>query len=152
MAEPIDIEALVRLINAAFLVERFFIEGDRINAETIRNLMATGQFLIAQDDHGISGCVYMEPHGDRAYLGLLSVDPARQRSGLGSRLVAAAEDHARASGIRHMDLRIVDLRRELPEFYRRLGYQVTGSSPFPPDVTTKQPCHFVNMSKVLDSA
>jgi len=152
MAEPTDIEVLVRLINAAFLVERFFIEGDRINAETTRNLMATGQFLIAQDDDGISGCVYMEPRGDRAYLRLLSVDPTRQRSGLGSRLVAAAEDHARASGIRHMDLRIVDLRLELPEFYRRLGYQVTGSSPFPPGVTTKQPCHFINMSKALDSA
>jgi N-acetylglutamate synthase-like GNAT family acetyltransferase len=152
MAEPTDVEALVRLINAAFLVESFFIEGDRINAETIHKLMATGQFLIAQDDDGIGGCVYMEPHGDRAYLGLLSVDPARQRSGLGSRLVAAAEDHARASGVRHIDLRIVDLRKELPEFYRRLGYVVTGSSPFPTDVTTKQPCHFINMWKPLDSA
>ncbi len=150
-AEPADIEALVRLINAAFLVERFFIEGDRINAEAVRKLMGTGQFLIAQDDDGISGCVYVEPRAGSAYLGLLSVDPSRQRSGLGSRLVAAAEDHARASGIQYMDLRIVNLRQELPEFYRRLGYRVTGTSSFPPDVTTKQPCHFINMSKALGS-
>ena len=151
IAEPADIEALVRLINAAFLVERFFIEGDRINAEAVRQLMGTGQFLIAHNDDGISGCVYVEPRAGRAYLGLLSVDPSRQRSGLGSRLVAAAEDHARASGIGYMDLRIVSLRQELPEFYQRLGYRVTGTSSFPPDVITKQQCHFINMSKALGS-
>ena len=68
-----------------------------------------------------------------------------------SRLVAAAEDHARASDIGYMDLSIVNLRQELPEFYLRLGYRVTGTAPFPPDVTTKQPCHFINMSKALGS-
>lgn len=151
IAEPADAEALTRLINAAFQVERFFIEGDRIDAEAVRKLMGTGQFLIAYDDDGISGCVSVEPRADRAYLGLLSVDPSRQRSGLGSRLVAAAEEHASASGIHYVDLRIVNLRQELPEFYRRLGYVVTGTSPFPPEVTTKQPCHFINMSKALIS-
>jgi GNAT superfamily N-acetyltransferase len=151
IAAAFDTEALVRLINAAFLVERFFIEGDRIHAKTVRKLMGTGQFLIADDDDGISACVYIEPRGDRAYLGLLSVDPSRQRSGLGSRMVAAAEEHARASGIHHMDLRIVNLRQGLPEFYGRLGYAVTGASPVSPDVKTKQPCHFINMSKALYS-
>jgi len=149
IAEPADIEILTRLINVAFSVERFFIEGDRINSDGVRNLMASGQFLIAEDNDGLAACIYVEPRGERAYLGLLSVDPSRQRSGLGSRLVAAAEDHARACGIRQMDLRIVNLRVELPEFYRRLGYLITGTSPFPPEATTKQPCHFINMSKAL---
>jgi predicted N-acetyltransferase YhbS len=151
IAAPADIEALVRLINAAFTVECFFIEGDRIDAEAVRELMATGQFLVAYADECISGCAYVEPRAGRAYLGLLSVDPSRQRSGLGSRLVVAAEDHVRASDIGYMDLRIVNLRQELPEFYRRLGYRVTGASSFPADVTTKQPCHFINMSKALGS-
>jgi N-acetylglutamate synthase-like GNAT family acetyltransferase len=151
IAEPADIEALTRLINVAFSVERFFIEGDRINSEAVRNLMGTGQFLIAEDNDGAAACIYVEPRGERAYLGLLSVDPSRQRSGLGSRLVAAAEENASASGIHYMDLRIVNLRTELPEFYRRLGYLVTGTSPFPPEATTKQPCHFINMSKALTS-
>ena len=149
IAEPADIEILTRLINVAFSVERFFIEGDRINSDGVRNLMASGQFLIAEDNDGLAACIYVEPRGERAYLGLLSVDPSRQRSGLGSRLVAAAEDHARACGIHQMDLRIVNLRVELPEFYRRLGYLITGTSPFPPEATTKQPCHFINMSKAL---
>ena len=152
IATEADIEALVRLINAAFLVEQFFIEGDRIHAEAVQQLMATGEFLISHDDDGISACVYVEPRGDRAYLGLLSVDPARQRNGLGSRLVAAAEERVRASGIRYMDLRIVNLRQELPEFYRHLGYVITGASPISPDVKTKQSCHFKNMSKALGPA
>jgi GNAT superfamily N-acetyltransferase len=151
IAQPGDIDALTRIINAAFTVERFFIEGDRIQADTVRKLMGTGQFLIAQDEDGLAACVYVEPRGERAYLGLLSVDPSRQRGGLGSRLVAAAEDHARARGIHHMDLRIVNLRTELPEFYERRGYVATGTSPLSPDVQTKQPCHFINMSKALTS-
>ncbi|HEX4594363.1 MAG TPA: GNAT family N-acetyltransferase [Bryobacteraceae bacterium] len=152
IAEPSDVEALTRLINTAFLVERFFIEGDRINADAVRRMMGSGQFLIAYDDDSLSACVYVEPRGDRAYLGLLSVEPSRQRSGLGSRVIAAAEDYACAAGARNMDLRIVNVRAALPEFYRRLGYVVTGTSPFPADVTTKQPCHFINMAKALISA
>jgi N-acetylglutamate synthase-like GNAT family acetyltransferase len=149
IAEPDDVDALTRVINAAFSVERFFIEGDRIQADTVHKLMGTGQFLIAQDESGLAACVYVEPRGDRAYLGLLSVDPSRQRSGLGSRLVAAAEKHARASGIQNMDLRIINLRMELPEFYARRGYVTTGTSPLSPEVQTKQPCHFINMTKPL---
>jgi N-acetylglutamate synthase-like GNAT family acetyltransferase len=151
LAGPADAGALERLINSAFLVERFFIEGDRINAETVQRLMGVGQFLIAQDDNGVHGCVYVEPRGARAYLGLLSVDPARQRNGLGSRLVEEAENHARTAGMSYMDLRVVNLRKELPEFYRRLGYVVTGTSPVPADVMTKQLSHFINMSKGLTS-
>ena len=150
IGETADVDNITRLINSAFQVESFFIEGDRISAEAVRRLMETGQFLIAEDE-GISGCVYVEPRGDRAYLGLLSIDPSRQRSGLGSRLVASAEEHARAAGAGAMDLRIVNLRLELPEFYRRLGYLVTGTSPFPADTVTKRPCHFVNMSKAFPS-
>jgi len=48
-----------------------------------------------------------------------------------------------------MDLRIVNLREELPAFYRKLGYMETGTEPFPSDLDTKLPCHFVNMSKPL---
>lgn len=145
-----DAEAITRIINAAFSIEKFFIDGDRISLPELHALMDKGRFLLGEDQHGPVGCVYIEPREDRAYLGLLSVDPSRQRSGIGSRLVAAAEDYALATGSRYIDLRIVNLRKELPDFYRRLGYVQTGTSQFPGDVVTKLPCHFIEMSKTLD--
>jgi N-acetylglutamate synthase-like GNAT family acetyltransferase len=149
IAEIADAEEITRLINAAFLVERFFIDGDRINLEQVLGRFTSGEFLVVQEDGAMAGCVYIEPRGERSYLGLLSIDPSRQGSGLGSRLVAAAEERSRELGSRFMDLQIVNLREELPAFYRRLGYVEQGVAPFPPDVITKAPCHFVTMSKPL---
>jgi GNAT superfamily N-acetyltransferase len=149
VAEIAEAEGLVNLINAAFRVEKFFIDGDRINLDQVRSLFPKGEFLVPDEDAPPAGCVYVEQRGERAYFGLLSIDPARQRSGLGSRLVAAAEDWGREKGCRFMDLRIVNLREELPRFYRRLGYVEDGTDSFPADAPTKLPCHFVNMSKTL---
>jgi GNAT superfamily N-acetyltransferase len=91
----------------------------------------------------------VELRGERGYFGPLSVDPERQGSGTGKLLVKAAEDYARAHGCRFMDLRIVNLREELPAFYRKLGYAETGTEPFPETEPTKLPCHLVCMSKAL---
>ena len=148
-AEPAEADALAGLINRAFAIERFFIDGDRISPQKVRELYGTGSFLIAEDGKALMGCVYVEQQGERGYVGLLSIDPARQRSGLGSRLMAAAEDYARKAGCHAMDLRVVNLRRELPSFYRRLGYAETGTEPFPPEAKPKVPCHLVTMSKHL---
>lgn len=144
-ALPEDAETLVRIINLAFQVEKFFIAGERIGLAGVRAFLEKGEFLIA----GSQGCVYMEPRGDRCYLGLLSVDPELQGTGLGRRLVEAAEDRARRLGCRAVDLRVVNLRAELPAFYRHLGYFENGTSEFPPEVAVLQPCHFVHMAKVL---
>jgi len=144
-----DADAITRLINLAFQVERFFIDDDRIGIQEVQQRLGTGRFLLAEDGDGLAGCAYVELQGERAYLGLLSVDPARQNTGIGKQLVFAAEEHARNAGCRFMDLRIVNLRRELPGFYARLGYIEDGTSPFPEHARPKQPCHFVNMSKAL---
>ena len=144
-----DAEAITRLINAAFLVERFFIDGDRIGLDEVRARLGTGEFLVAEDGDSLAGCAYIEVRGERSYLGLLSIDPARQGSGLGSLLVAAAEDRCRGKGCRFMDLQIVNLREELPGFYTRRGYRADGTAPFPAEVPTRLPCHFVKMWKPL---
>jgi len=157
VAEADEIETITHLINAAFGVERFFIEGDRIDAEKVRDLFGKGKFLLAEDAADVTtgvrtcvvGCVYVEVRGDRGYLGLLSVEQARQRAGLGRRLAVAAEDYLRAAGCRAIDLSVVNVRPELLPFYRRLGYTETGTAPFPADKQTKLPCHFITMSKGL---
>lgn len=144
-----DTDAIVRLVNDSFHPERFFIDGERTNPDHIGELMTKGTFLLAEDDGGLVGCVYIEPRGVRWYLGLLSVEPGRQRSGLGAFLMAAAEDHSRAAGATVIDLQIVNLRTELPGFYRRFGYEETGTAPLPAQMQVKQPCHFIQMSKKL---
>jgi GNAT superfamily N-acetyltransferase len=149
MADAADAEGITRLINAAFQVERFFLDADRIDIEEVRARLARGQFILAEDDGILTGCVYVEPGGERAYLGLLSVEPALQGCGLGKLLMGAAEQHCRAAGCRFMDLRVVNVREELPPFYQKLGYVQSGTAPFPEDARTSLPCHFVIMSKPL---
>jgi GNAT superfamily N-acetyltransferase len=145
-----DAEALSALVNAAFKVERFFIDGDRINPATVRAMFLTGKYLLAEVKAELAACVYVEVRGERAYFGLLAVDPARQGQGLGRRMISEAEEYARAAGCSFMDLRIVNLRTELPPFYRRLGYAETGTAPFPSDAQPSLPCHFIEMSKPLE--
>jgi predicted N-acetyltransferase YhbS len=147
--ETLDVDAITRLINAAFQVERFFLAHDRITTGEVRARLRQGQFLLAEDDSMLAGCVYVEPRGERAYLGLLSVEPSRQRSGLGKQLMAAGENHARTAGCRFMDLQLVNVREELPAFYHALGYVENGTAPFPENEQTKIPCHFVKMTKPL---
>lgn len=150
IANSSDAEKIAAVINAAFrIAEGFFVDGNRITLEEVQRSLTTGAFLVADDEQGLGGCVYVEPRGERAYLGLLSVDPSRQQSGLGSRLLAAGEEYCRARRARFMDIYIVNLRTELPAFYERRGYVENGTTPFPADVPTKVPCHFINMSKPL---
>lgn len=151
-AAPADDRAITALINLAFQIERFFVHGDRIAIEEVQRRLTDGTFFLAEDAEGLAGCVYVELHGERAYLGLLSVDPARQGSGIGTRLMSVGEDYARQNGSRFMDLLIVSLREELPGFYTRLGYIAEGTSPFSDPARLKQPCHFVKMSKPLIDA
>jgi predicted N-acetyltransferase YhbS len=151
-ATPADAGTITALINAAFQVERFFIDGDRTNTDQVRAYMAKGTFLVAEEDGVPVGCVYAEERGDRGYFGLLAVDPAQHGQGLGRTLVEAAEARLRSAGCRAVDISVVDLRTELPPFYRRLGYVETGTAPFPDPEKATRPCHFILMSKSLPGA
>jgi GNAT superfamily N-acetyltransferase len=145
-AEEAEAPEVMQVINAAFRpAEAFFVEGDRIHLEQVREHYGKGVFLVTDD---LSGVVYVELRGLRAYFGLLSVDPVKQGGGVGKRLIAAAEGFAREKGCAHMDIRVVNLRTELPPFYRGLGYEVTGTEEFHGE-PVKMPCHFVVMSKAL---
>src|ERR1700679_2970763 len=93
-AEP-DLPNLMALINQAFLVETFFIQGNRLTPEDALAYFKKGRFLLAEENNALAGVIYVDLRGDRGYFGLLSVDPPRQKSGLGRLLIAAAEEFAR---------------------------------------------------------
>jgi N-acetylglutamate synthase-like GNAT family acetyltransferase len=149
-ATAADIDAISRLVNDAFRLERFFTDGDRTNPQKITALLDKGKFLLAEETDQLIGCVYIELRGERGYFGLLAVDPQRQRDGLGSRLIELAENHCRAAGCCIMDLTTVNLRTELFGYYKKRGYVEDGTLPFPKDQhPPKIPCHLVKMTKAL---
>jgi len=148
-ATDTDVDDIVRLVNTAFLVEQFFIERDRTDPEMVRSLMKKGKFLLAEEGQTLAACIYVELRGEHGYLGMLSVEPARQRMGLGRQLLAAAENYFREAGCRFSDLMIVDVRTELLVLYRQWGYVETGTAPYENRFPTKMPVHFILMSKPL---
>ncbi|HTV06088.1 MAG TPA: GNAT family N-acetyltransferase [Acidobacteriaceae bacterium] len=150
-ATQADLPSILRLVNTAFEVERFFKNQDRLSAEDLESHFRSGAFLVTEDAGAITGCIYVTRNRDRAYFGLLAIDPARQKTGIGRRLVAAAEEFARETGARFMDIRIINLRTELPGIYEKLGYRITGSAPYPSERNhmLTQPVHFICMSKEL---
>jgi GNAT superfamily N-acetyltransferase len=154
IATAADREPVQRLINEAFIVERFIKKGggDRLDAggAEMDGLLARGTFLICEENGAPAACVYLEPRGDRCYLGLLSVSPHHQGKGLGRKLTVAAEDFARECGCRSMDLRVVSPRRdELVPFYLRLGYTEQGTQDYPAELAAEMevPGHFILMAK-----
>lgn len=149
LACPKDSENIARLVNLAFLVERPLLEGERTHPAGILELLGKGEFLLLEAEGALIGCVYLEPRGERSYLGLLAVDPQRQNAGLGSRLMAAAEEHSWKAGRHTMELTVVNLRTDLLRFYSGLGYVETGAEPFPAPGRMKVPIHLIKMGKDL---
>jgi N-acetylglutamate synthase-like GNAT family acetyltransferase len=144
-----DIPEIVSLINRAFIVERFFKNADRTNAEAVEEYMRDGKFMLLRKDEDLLACAYVKVTGDRAYLGMLSVDPARQKSGLGARMMREAEAYARRAGCKALDIWIVNLRTELPPIYHKFGFVETGTKSTEWTEKFTQPVHFITMSKEL---
>jgi N-acetylglutamate synthase-like GNAT family acetyltransferase len=148
-ATDADVGAIVDLVNRAFAVESFFKTGDRTDDAQIRELLRDGQFLLLTESKMATACVYVKLKEDRCYIGLLSVDPAKQRSGIGARMMREAEDLGRRAGCRFADIRTVSVRPELPVIYHKLGYVETGIESAAVIKTATMPVHFVTMSKAL---
>jgi ribosomal protein S18 acetylase RimI-like enzyme len=140
-----DIPALHALIERAYRGESArqgwsheadLLDGQRIDAAGLSAIIAdpAQHLLVLHDGESIRACVSLTDKGDGlAYLGLLTVEPRFQASGLGRSVLAAAEDHARASlGARRIEMTVIVQREELIAWYERRGYAGTGEHrPFP---------------------
>lgn len=145
-----DAPALLALINRAFAVEKFFLDRERLTAEQLDGYLATGRFFLLEDGDGsLAASLYFEHRGDRAYVGMLSVNPNRQGQGIGRQMMTFAEQHASGLGCNGVDIRVVDLREELPPFYHSLGYVETGRSEPVDDPAASKPYCFILMEKPL---
>jgi N-acetylglutamate synthase-like GNAT family acetyltransferase len=150
VANASDLPAVVALVNRAYQVERFIFDKDRTTLAEIEEMSCKGKFLVLESpDHDLLGSVYVEQRDARAYLGMLAIRPDLQGKGLGGKLIAAVEEHARSLGCTDLDLRVVSPRTELPGYYRQFGFVETHTAPAHVDVPSKIPWHLIYMSKPL---
>lgn len=150
-----EADALSALVNSAYrgdpsrvgwTTEADLLGGQRTDPAALREFMAAGEtaldrvLLVYEGTAGGTGldrlpeaCVQLERRGDDAYLGMLTVQPVRQASGLGKRLLDAAEGWAAARwGTRRIIMTVITQRPELIAWYERRGYNATGeTAPFP---------------------
>jgi GNAT superfamily N-acetyltransferase len=150
-----DIPEIVRIINSAFRVEDFFIDGDRTNEADIAARMAEPdvRFLVvdAPESGALAATVLMDIHGERGHFAMLSVDPPFQGKGLSRILMNAVEDHCREAGCKALDIEIVNLREELPAFYAANGFAPVTTLPFPDERKLRRDAHLVRMTKSLSA-
>ena len=150
-----DIAELVRVINNAYRVEDFFVDGDRTNADDVRSRMETPDacFIVIDSPGTISlaAGVWVEVHEARGHFAVLSVDPAFQGKGLARVLIDAVEAHCRDFGCEWLDIEVVNLREELPPFYARFGFKPNGTAVFTDTGKLKRSAHLDLMTKPLSA-
>ncbi len=148
-----DIPELVRVINLAYRVEDFFIDGDRTNAADVQARMEAPEscFIVVDSDKddSLAAAVFVDIHDNRGHFAVLSVDPACQGKGLARLLIDAVEKHCRDAGCHSLDIEVVNLRLELPAFYEKFGFKPDGTAPFPSNEKLTRDAHLMLMSKPL---
>ncbi len=148
-----DVAEIVRVINAAYRVEDFFVNGNRTSEDDVRRRMATPgiSFLVidAETAGALAAAVAVDVHGGRGHFAMLSVDPSQQGRGLARVLIDEIESFCRSAGCTGLDIEVVNLREELPPFYRRFGFAEAGTLPFTPVEKLTRDAHLVKMSKAL---
>lgn len=125
----------------------------RTDRATLEAIVAdpASRLLVAERDGQMIGCVHVADLGDaRAYLGMLCVEPGLQGSGLGKRLIDAAEAIARETfHAAQIEMTVIEVRAELLAYYQRRGYVPNGEyRPFP--VETIPPLRLAVLVKPLD--
>ena len=79
--------------------------------------------LGALDGTDVVATVVVGHDGHRGWAYYLAVDPSRRRSGLGRRMVGAAERWARGAGVAKIQLMVRSDNRGVVRFYEDLGYE-----------------------------
>jgi predicted N-acetyltransferase YhbS len=140
-----DVPALHTLVESAYrgdsarqgwTHEADLLDGQRTDPTSLSEIIddPDQRILVALDGPDIIGCVQIAgKENGKSYLGLLSVDPRRQATGLGKQLISAAE-HAAATyfGAHLIEMTVIKQRSELIAYYSRRGYSETGEErPFP---------------------
>ncbi|MEP9357797.1 GNAT family acetyltransferase [Sphingomonas sp. KR3-1] len=87
---------------------------------------ATSTVLVAEGEDGVRGSVMIGDDGHRGWVYYLAVAESARRTGLGRRLMAAAEDWLRARGCPKIQLMVREGNEAALGFYAALGLEPQG--------------------------
>ena len=150
MATAFDVPSVTALLNSAYrgessrqgwTTEAHLITGNVRTTEDhlFQIIYQPGSVLLkyTNDASEIIGCVNLQQHDNKIYLGLLSVSPQLQGGGVGKQLLTAAEEYARQQQCDSIYMTVISVRTDLIDWYKRHGYHDTGErKPFEEDGVT----------------
>ena len=138
IAGPADAATITALLNSAYRGETAKLgwthEADLIAGDTRTNESSLLQLIdlpgsivvkFTNDQNQIIGCVNLQQHENKLYLGMLSVAPHLQGGGTGKQLLNAAEEYAQHLNCRSIYMTVITLRSKLIDWYQRHGYEDT---------------------------
>ncbi len=146
IARAEDVEALTALVNSAYrgdssrrgwTTEADLLDGQRTDSDSLRETISSPEDVILVLEGGPEGelvaCVNLRRKQGHAYLGMLTVRPELQGSGVGKQLLDLAEQFVRQQwGLSSVEMTVIRQRTELIAWYERRGYRRTGRcEPFP---------------------
>ena len=166
IAKPVDITIITSLLNSAYrgesskqgwTTEAHLIAGDvRIDESNLLLAMQQPNSVMlkfSNEQEEITGCVNLQQHGSKIYLGMFSVSPKSQGFGIGKQLLQAAEEYTLHVQCTAIYMKVIAVREELINWYKRYDYKDTGERiPFAEDGLTGkhlQPLEFMLLEKTL---
>jgi|GEM_PF-103107 len=138
-----DVSTLNKLINSAYrgesskkgwTTEANLLEGSRTTEKELTEIIQDQKNTILKftENNQIIGSVLLIEKEHQLYLGMLTVSPELQNSGVGKKLLQQAEIHASALGLTKIVMTVISVREELISWYKRNGYIAMGArEPFP---------------------
>jgi ribosomal protein S18 acetylase RimI-like enzyme len=166
IADKNDIPEIETLVNSAYrgessragwTTEADFLDGIRVDTPSLMGMIedpSSKIMLCRTSEYHLVGCVYLQKQKNRRlYLGMLTVLPELQNSGVGKLLLEQSENYGREQGCTTVLMTVITIRRELIAWYERRGYCKTNEvRPFPNNPKfgiPKFPLEFVLMQKAL---
>jgi ribosomal protein S18 acetylase RimI-like enzyme len=158
-----DVSALNKLINSAYrgesskkgwTTEANLLEGSRTTEKELTEIILDKKNTILKftETNQLIGCVLLIEKEHQLYLGMLTVSPELQNSGIGKKLMKQAEIYALELSLSKIVMTVISVREELISWYKRHGYTDTGlREPFPYsevyNQTSNEPLEFMVLEK-----
>lgn len=145
LANTSQSEAIAALVNMAYRPDKYakgwthesdLVAGNRTSPEQVSKQMSPNSpVLVALRGREVIACVQITQDGPDSWIGMLATHPSEQNSGIGKKMLIAAEAYAANHfSPERLKMTVLSSRPELLSFYQRRGYQLTGKvSQYPVD-------------------